>query len=474
MNTNKYFKNIILAAVAVLCMVTFAACSDDDTDTPELPEGTLPHCTVMLYGCGGGNLDEALLKNLKEVSDYGYTPYVRFTALLKYSDNMQGKNECKGTRQLTMTSKSFENKKFADADFRMDDPQNLADFITDSKKRFPAEHYILVLWNHGDELNMYDQPVSSTYPKTRSLLLDDNTGEALSIFELEEGLRRAGGKLDMVYFDVCLMGMIENLYQIKDYTNYVMSTAHLTSGYGGDYTALMSTLDSGSDFLEAMQKFMTSTTKKWDEGEVETYDLELYDMSRVGNVADCVKECKDVLLNYLKTEDEQKELAFHYFNGDTIEYLKNDEGVSRRSYHYSEGGLLYYFQSMTEEYGTSTDLCSAFARMGSSLKIDELSEKSGKLQTAMANMVVASGCKGLPDDMKSVSTGIHWMDSFEFDAQRSDEYECNSLNELYRHLAFDEVVGWSGFLDSYTRKFVSRREIGSGEMEYYEIDGENE
>lgn len=173
---------------------TLVACSDDEDDVVSEPEADY---TVMLYGCGGGNLDDALAYNLAQVEAYGYTPRVRFTAKVKFSAGVQkGDEENRGgTRLYTLTEDGLTNDCVDSQGFRLDDPQNIADYIVETTKRLPAKHYILVLWNHGYDFFIFDQPVSTAYPEkvvTRELVYDDNTGEAISIFELEEGLKRSG------------------------------------------------------------------------------------------------------------------------------------------------------------------------------------------------------------------------------------------------------------------------------------------
>ena len=199
----------------------FTACSDSSVDpTPTPTPGTdTPAAgtyTIMLYGCGGGNLDQYLIYNLNQLT---YSDKVKFTGLVKFSQEYQSNAELAGTRQIDMTQEGMKDVQKYNANYRLDDPQHLADFIKDAKQRCPADKYILIFWDHGDTFGVNDQPVQNSYPEepastgTRGVIYDDNIKDAkgMSIFEMAEGLKRSDTKLDLIYMDVCLMNTIENL-----------------------------------------------------------------------------------------------------------------------------------------------------------------------------------------------------------------------------------------------------------------------
>lgn len=158
----KSLRLFALLLTAACCSIgLFTACSDDDEpvvlppaeEEPVVPTDTTAvdttateqTYTLMMYGCGGGNLDEAMEYNLYQVAGYGYSEKVHFTALMKYSQKLQNEEGKEGTRRFTMTPDGLKNEQAFEADYRLDDPQHLADFIVQAQKDFPASHYILVL-----------------------------------------------------------------------------------------------------------------------------------------------------------------------------------------------------------------------------------------------------------------------------------------------------------------------------------------
>jgi clostripain len=116
-------------------------------------------------------------------------------------------------------------------------PETLSWFVKYTLKNYPAEHYILDLWDHGGGY--------------RGVCWDDSSGNHLSPHDIETALAEAEKKyrtkIDIVGFDACLMGMIEVCYELKDVTNIVIGSEMLIPGYGWPYESLMKYLSSNPD-----------------------------------------------------------------------------------------------------------------------------------------------------------------------------------------------------------------------------------
>lgn len=436
----------VLLFVAISCLV-FTSCQKEDSNSNPEPQADY---TIMMYGCGGGNLDSCMIYNIAQVAGYGYSPNVQFAAKLKYSKPFQQEDpqQYGGTRLYTLTEQGMTNERVGSQGFRLDDPQNLANFIVETKKRLPAKKYVLILWNHGSTFDRSDQLVAGSYPEhvveSRSLVFDDNNGENISIFELENALQLAGTKFDLLYWDVCLMNMIENLYQIKDHTDYVLGAAHLTPGIGGNYANLMHALENNNSILAAMQEYVPATVKHWGNMQETNLgvDLTLSDMRYIDEVGQNVKKYIDALISYrdgLKTGSDAAVL-YSQLNG-TPQMRARGEGKGKFYHYYSPKGVLYYFDS--DFY--SVDLYSAFTRIGSSLLDGNLSAYATRLKFSIDKMIPVSACLGTPDYLDKVSIGINWMDKAAFE-EVDEAYPITTLESLYDKLTFNKVTGWSRFL----------------------------
>ncbi len=431
-----------------LALLVLVSCDRHENNGDICLTGPDADYTVMMYGCGGGDLDENMIYNLEQAESYGYTPRVHFSAKLKFSRELQEEaGAYGGTRLFTLTENGLENECVADREFRLDDPRNIADYILDTRRRLPAKHYVLILWNHGDGFSIGDQLVEKNYPSeagTRGVAFDDNTNENISIFELEERLRRAGVKMDLIYWDACLMNMLENLYQIKERAAYTLGSAHLVPGIGGNYAQLMHALDNHPVLLEAMREYVPATVAHWGNvlGEDDGRDLTLCNMEYIDGVVQNAKEYVDEFLR-LRGEmeaDSEEEMYFQKINGTVQPHYHSDEGV------------LYFFHNDEDEFVPSADMYSAFTRIGNRLMSGRLSAITTRMRIALGRMIPVSACHGIPDYMDRVSVGISWMERDDF-MSADQSHAVPSLDELYPLLNFDRATGWSRFLrDNVMRK----------------------
>ena len=440
MKKNKWFTMLLMAA---MCVLGFTSCSDDDDDngdSPDTPSEELADYTILLYGCGGSNLDDCLLFNLQQIDGMGYNEKVRFTGLVKFSQPYQNDVKKQGTRLFNMTPGGMEDSQVADISFRLKDPQNLANFIVDAQKRMPAKKYIIIFWNHGNTFDKEDNIVLDSYTAgTRSLLYDDNTDETMSIFEVEEAMKRAENlgaqKLSLVYWDVCLMNMIENIYQIKDHTDYVMGAGHLTPGLGGNYPELINALSNNDTLEDALREYVPVVLQMWrlTEGNDAT-DLSVINTAKLEPLVQGIREYSQQLYDIMSKPDSQEALRISYVSGCTDE---------KRPF-YAQTSNLYFFYSQS----TSVDLISTLTIMAHSYPgfNGTLSASATKVRKALDEATLIKASNNLPSQLEEVGIGIHWM--------WTEDYEATVKN-VYPHLAFDKVAGWSRFMANNPWRIVS-------------------
>lgn len=117
----------------------------------------------------------------------------------------------------------------------MGDPNVLTDFIVWGMEGFPANHYALILWDHG--------------AGWLGVAFDESTSgyDELSMNDLDGALQRALAQvgpdhLDIIGFDACLMGQMEVYDVVSPYALYAVGSEELVPGLGWDYAALLSDL----------------------------------------------------------------------------------------------------------------------------------------------------------------------------------------------------------------------------------------
>ncbi|MFQ5814495.1 MAG: clostripain-related cysteine peptidase, partial [Anaerolineae bacterium] len=131
----------------------------------------------------------------------------------------------------------------------MGDPDTLVNFVTWVRNNYPAKYYLLSILDHGGGwsptfTDTSDQRLTSPSlrqsfipPLRRSYYAWGGTGlswdfsddyDYLSTAEMSRAFnsitREGSEKMDVVFYDACLMGMIEEAYEIKEYVNYFIGS----------------------------------------------------------------------------------------------------------------------------------------------------------------------------------------------------------------------------------------------------------
>jgi len=105
----------------------------------------------------------------------------------------------------------------------------LSDFIIWGVTNYPAEHYFLVMSDHGDiDTWARKRPAGGMWDQTRWSLTTDSLSKALRA--ATDSLTAHFGeptKLDVIFFDACLYAMEEIAYEIKDFSDYIIFSEDL-------------------------------------------------------------------------------------------------------------------------------------------------------------------------------------------------------------------------------------------------------
>ena len=117
------------------------------------------------------------------------------------------------------------------------DPKVLTDFLSWTVTAAPANKYAVVLWNHGNGLG------GSNY--------DDESNDNLTMSEIASAVKNSTMKPDLVSFDACLMGMVEDVYALRDIAKVYASSQELEAGTGQDYTTLFNVLKTNPGSVDA-------------------------------------------------------------------------------------------------------------------------------------------------------------------------------------------------------------------------------
>jgi len=195
----------------------------------------------MVYLDADNNLESAGIDDINEMEMVGSTTNVNIVVL---ADRIPGydisNSDWTNTRRYYITQDSDQmqiNSQFNDlGELNMGDPQTLVDFASWAITNYPAEHYLLVIWNHGGGFR------SLTY-NAKDIAWDDTDEDKITMPELEDALlditTQTGENIDIVGMDACLMAMTEVAYQIKDCADILVASEESEPGDGWPYDTIL-------------------------------------------------------------------------------------------------------------------------------------------------------------------------------------------------------------------------------------------
>ena len=195
--------------------------------------------TFMVYMDGDCDLEGSAIDDMNEMEMVGSTDEVNIIALL---DRIPGYDD---SNDDWVTTKLFEVTEDPSSDgiirstsvdfgeLNMGDPETLADFAVWGIENYPAEHYALIIWDHGGGW--------------KSVANDETDEDKITMPELDSALfwivDEAGiERLDLIGFDTCLMGQLEVADTVAPYADIMVGSEEVENGDGWNYTPFLNTL----------------------------------------------------------------------------------------------------------------------------------------------------------------------------------------------------------------------------------------
>lgn len=109
----------------------------------------------------------------------------------------------------------------------MSEGSELADFLVWGKESYPADRYLLALWDHGGGLGTgYGVDALNTREADLSTMLPN---------EIVGAIADSGITFDVIGFDACLMQTIELANAIEPYADYYLASEEVEGGFGWDW-----------------------------------------------------------------------------------------------------------------------------------------------------------------------------------------------------------------------------------------------
>jgi hypothetical protein len=303
---------------AVMTMTGLSSCSERDDPSPSDPSTDIADYAVLLYGHGSASpsLDFYIIKNIHDcyMADPASYDKVKVAVQYKWTTVKALKTLCKQVHYASGDIDDFdvtpeeiafaeshgstavrfvvdpaqkgdvepvkdkvyfgpkqmvEAPQYGEKGFNMSNPDSLISFINWAEKACPAKHYILVFSSHGEGYRPnrdVTYRAASNGATTRGVIPDaDNDGKQLSVSEVKAALKAADKRIDVVYYDACLMNMIEVLYELRDVTDYIIASTFTVPGVGGDFSAIINELAKGNPMETALANICKANGDFWAE-----------------------------------------------------------------------------------------------------------------------------------------------------------------------------------------------------------------
>ena len=212
--------------------------------------------TLMVYMAADNDLEAYALQNLKQMEEAVY----RGINVLVLMDRAEGYDETDGNWTDTRLFEVCHDKsggrlivskrldcpglglsKDENTELDMANPSVLSEFIRFGISEYKAEEYALIIWGHGTGWRFAADVRTAD---VRAVAIDDKTGSYLSVTSLGNALRGQG--LNIIGFDTCFGGVLENIYELKDCAEFSVACPGVTPAGGWNYRHLLESLYSGT------------------------------------------------------------------------------------------------------------------------------------------------------------------------------------------------------------------------------------
>ena len=487
-------KNLWMLATLLLCCLSFTACIYEMMDNAvepgtDTPTEDLADYTVMLYTCGGSNLDNAIeadiIKAAKAIK--ADSKKVRYMVQYKYSreDNIS-KNltvftpsgiaghlyRFEATPAKLKKLEKNEKINLTNADIygtqnekaELFQPDSIANFLKYCQKVAPAKNYILVLSDHGGGYTVYEDYDKSLQAKTRGVVMDDNVDlQSISCKELRAGIEQSGMHLTLLNFDCCLMNNMEVLSEFVNLADYVLASGHTIAGE--DHKAFIELLYEAAEkdnFVEAMTKFAKANAeynhKIYENNKLRTWarnvDFVLTDMKKFPAVLTTLKEFTDFIIKDYKADyaDEYQFAAagcYQYTPNLPLYDLRNYcEQVDQYIHHVKLDGEWVYIDNLIDAI-EAAQLAHTYA-----ISSEGYEEGSFNLSYSVSvggkGFIGASRTKDAPNIIKGYTKDGKYaelnMETLKLEAKGVAANHLTWAN-TYNRLEFDIATGWSTWLE---------------------------
>jgi hypothetical protein len=275
-----------LSLLVLLGMTTVLQAHDTAITEQSVTKAKKAQWTVMVYMSADNDLFSFAGRNIKQMEAIGSNENLNI--IIQLDTNRYGKGKITHRYKINHNSREL----LFNPNIAMDsgDPDTLVDFCTWGIEEFPAEHYAVILWNHGsgalepaigrainpshlftynhdrdiieldrsinfmnflgaheEPVDIEDpviKPIERPRPQTRGICFDESTGNYITNQGLDYAFgeinKALGGKnIDIIGLDACLMAMTEIAAMASRHADFMVASQEVELGTGWNYARVL-------------------------------------------------------------------------------------------------------------------------------------------------------------------------------------------------------------------------------------------
>jgi cysteine peptidase C11 family protein len=325
--------------------------------------------TWLIYMAGDNNLEGAGKEDLDEMQIVGSDSKINIVVQFDTEQN-------KTTRYLVEKNNLKVLQEMPGVN--CGDPKVLTDFIKWGTKNYPANYYLVNVWNHGGgwenlpadynwenvrssnplkqskikqfrralfvtTIKKIHRKIRSSPNPERLIAMDVGSQDYLDNQELRKAIFDAlpnGRKIDILGCDACLMNMVEICYENKDVADYMVGSEEVEPGSGWPYTMILKKLAVNPEMTpRELSKVVTQEYGKYYDNEGDKIADQFVtqsaiDLAQVNSLADSVNELAEILIkdlnNVLPGVTVAKDKAQRFSTPEYIDLLSFCEQLTKR------------------------------------------------------------------------------------------------------------------------------------------------
>ena len=259
--------------------------------------------TAMLYLVGDNNLCDAypqLISKMEDTLGPKLNDFLTITVLFDRDPRYCGTGVT--TRYVIQPNGEYTDNinRWNLREVNMGDPDTLVDFATWSMEKFPAENYYLAIDDHGGGIS------GVAWDETN---YQDNLSNDELYAAIKQITQNGSQKIDIFAFEACLMGLYENAFDLREFTDYIFVFPTISWSSDSSYTSYLSHPDFDGTTTGRQFGNIIFDTYYESVGSPYYYTETLVDSSKIGAVQGAVNDWALTLLSEVGTNKDGLETA---------------------------------------------------------------------------------------------------------------------------------------------------------------------